>query len=220
MEAALRARTFPWLALFSGASADKPNLYSPELRAQSRIDEYIARRYAEALAEVPRLAGEDEAAARMREVFYLALTRWLPVLLDRKDRMSMAVGFEVRVPFCDYRLVEYAWNIPWEMKNVGGIEKGVLRRALAGVLPEDAVLRRKSQYPSVQHPDYVRGVRERTLAMIDDRAAPVRPFLDLGGVRALAESFGEDAAEAFRVRPLEHLLQVDAWLRTYRVRIR
>ena len=66
----------------------------------------------------------------MREMSYLNITRFMPTLLDRKDRMSMAVGLEVRVPFCDHRLVEYVWNIPWEIKTSGDREKGILRKAL------------------------------------------------------------------------------------------
>lgn len=100
----------------------------------------------EALAEVPRLEGESPRDARIREIFYLNMTCFLPLLLDRKDRMSMATGLEVRVPFCDHRLVQYVWNIPWEMKIVDHIEKGILRRAFCGLLPEEVRMRRKSAY--------------------------------------------------------------------------
>ena len=81
--------------------------------------------------EVPRLPGEDPRDRRIREALYLGLTHWLPLLLDRKDRLSMATGLEVRVPFCDHRLVDYVWNVPWAMKETGGIEKGQLRDLLA-----------------------------------------------------------------------------------------
>jgi asparagine synthase (glutamine-hydrolysing) len=129
---------------------------APEVLETVRPREYIARRYQEAVAEVPRLEGEDALAAKRREGFYLNLTRFPPIMLDRKDRMSMAVGFEVRVPFCDYRMVEYVWNVPWEMKVVDNIEKGILRRALADVLPEDARNRRKSGYPTSSIPPICR----------------------------------------------------------------
>ena len=84
-------------------------------------DERAAQRYADAQAEVPRLPGEERAEERLREVLYHGLTRWLPMLLDRKDRLSMAVGLEVRVPFCDHRLVEYVFNVPWALKLAGAI---------------------------------------------------------------------------------------------------
>ncbi|MEN6414198.1 MAG: asparagine synthase (glutamine-hydrolyzing) [Veillonellales bacterium] len=109
----LKSGTFPW--------APHPEMrrewLSPEVNASIRSGEYVNERYQAALAEVPRLPGEDAHAARMREIFYLSLTRWMPTLLDRKDRMSMAFGLEVRVPYCDHRLVEYVWNVPWEMKD-------------------------------------------------------------------------------------------------------
>jgi asparagine synthetase B (glutamine-hydrolysing) len=94
----------------------------PEVDAAVRLDERAAQRYADAQAEVPRLPGEDAGERRIREALYHGLTRWLPMLLDRKDRLSMAVGLEVRVPFCDHRPVEYVWNVPWRLKQTGGIE--------------------------------------------------------------------------------------------------
>src|SRR5437016_9510295 len=133
---------------------------SPEVEQRVKPMERLTQLYQEGLAEVPRLEGEDPKEARMREVFYLNLTHFLPMLLDRKDRMSMATGFEVRVPFCDYRLVEYVWNIPWEMKTVDDIEKGILRKAMTGALPEDVRMRRKSAYPSAQNPAYERETRQ------------------------------------------------------------
>ena len=102
-------------------------------------------------------------------MFYLFLTRFLPFLLDRKDRMSMAVGFEVRVPFCDYRLVEYLWNVPFNIKSIDNIEKGILRRALQPALPDDVRNRRKSAYPTSQDPHYLQTIRNLTLDMCSNK---------------------------------------------------
>lgn len=99
----LAADTFPW----SLRTSQRAALLSPDLRTYVPAEEYVARRYHEALEEVPRLEGEDPREARMREMLYLNITRFLPTLLDRKDRMTMAFGLEVRVPYCDHRLVEY-----------------------------------------------------------------------------------------------------------------
>ena len=109
----IHAKTFPW-ALKPKARME---WLFPDLQGKINPYEYVQERYQQALAEVPTLPGEDTLSARMREIFYLSLTRWMPTLLDRKDRMSMAFGLEVRVPFCDHRLVEYVWNVPWSMKN-------------------------------------------------------------------------------------------------------
>jgi asparagine synthase (glutamine-hydrolysing) len=192
---------------------------SDELRGKLRFDEYVAREYQEALAEVPRLEGEDAKGARMREIFYLNLTRFLPMLLDRKDRMSMAVGFEVRVPFCDYRLVEYVWNIPWEMKNVDHIEKGILRRAFSDVLPDDARNRKKSAYPSSQHPSYLQAVREWTLSIINNPNEPIHALANVGVVRAIAEGKVPFPSGEAVAMICERVIHINAWLKEYHVKL-
>ena len=203
------------------------NLLSPEVVRYIRPREYVLARYQEALAEVPRLPGENLWAARLREISYLSITRFMPVLLDRKDRMSMASGLEVRVPFCDHRLVEYVWNIPWEMKFYNQTEKAVLRHALRGLLPQEVLWRRKSPYPKTHDPaSYTAIVRERLRDILGDPCSPLRPLLNLSAVRALAA--GEAIAGnvpwfgQLMTGPqlMAYLIQVDAWLRTYRVLIR
>ena len=181
--------------------------------------EHRAWQYQTALAEVPRLEGEDAREARMREIFYLNLTYFLPMLLDRKDLMSMVTGFEVRVPFCDYRLVQYVWNIPWAMKITGNIEKGILRQALAGILPDDARNRRKSAYPSSQNPTYLNAVRDWALHIIHDSNAPIRALLNTQALQAIADDKmsglqGEGAAFLF-----ERVIQTNEWLKDYHVTI-
>lgn len=133
----------------------------------------------------------------------------------------MAVGFEVRVPFCDYRLVEYAWNIPWEMKTTGDIEKGILRRAFADLLPEDALNREKSPYPSTQHPEYQQGLTEWVMQILNDANAPIHPFLNAQFVRAMASgNLGSSLPGQFAIFPLEQIIQTNAWLQEYNIRIR
>ncbi|QGP91118.1 Asparagine synthetase [glutamine-hydrolyzing] 3 [Neomoorella glycerini] len=220
-EKAMALATFPW----TRAGHERIRLLSPDLKALVRPEEYVARRYREALEEVPRLPGEDPRSARLREFSYLTLTRFMPVLLDRKDRMSMAVGLEVRVPYCDHRLVDYVWNIPWEMKFWGQMEKGILRRALRGVLPEEVLQRRKSPYPKTYNPAYLEAVRTWLLEILNDPGSPLLPFIDVPAIRALAEKeepfdlpwFGQlmSAPQLFA-----YLAQADTWLREYRIAVR
>lgn len=220
-EDALRADTFPW----SLAAGLRSGLLSPELRERIRPGEYLADRYAEAIAEVPRLPGEDETAQRMRRMSYLNATRFMPTLLDRKDRMSMSVGLEVRVPYCDHRLVEYVWNVPWEIKTAGGREKGILRQALEGVLPHDVLYRKKSPYPKTHNPNYLSAVRSLLLERLGDPSCPLLPLIDAGRIRELAVSadagshipwFGQlmSGPQLFA-----YLLQMDFWLKRYKVKI-
>lgn len=213
--------TFPWIASFGKTEVAEGILswLSPDILEKVRPREYIAKKYEEAVAEVPRLEGEDVLAAKRREGFYLNLTRFLPILLDRKDRMSMAVGFEVRVPFCDYRLVDYVWNVPWDMKAIDNIEKGLLRRAFGDVLPDDARNRRKSGYPTSQHPSYVRGVRDICLEILNDPNAPVRPFINVPFIKNLLENETPGRTHVFNLNPLERIIQINAWLKDYHVRI-
>src|SRR6201999_875552 len=122
---------------------------------------YMRDRYAEAVNEVARLDEEDDFTHRMRVMSSLHLTRFMRILLDRKDRMSTAVGLEVRVPFCDHRLVEYVYNSPWSLKTYDGREKSLLRSAARDVLPESVVKRVKSPYPSTSDPKYGAALQEQ-----------------------------------------------------------
>ncbi|MFF3087555.1 asparagine synthase-related protein [Streptomyces nojiriensis] len=119
----------------------------------------------------------------MREIGYLNLTRFLNTLFDRKDRMSMAVGLEVRVPFCDHRLVEYVFNAPWAMKTFDGREQSLLRAATRDVLVESIVKRVKAPYPSTQDSGYEKKLRGRLAEVLSGGDAPILPLLDKDRVR-------------------------------------
>lgn len=220
-EYARKAATFPW----SLKVAERLHLLSPELKKLIQPEDYLRHRYEEALREVPRLEGETGEEARSRELSYLTLTRWMPVLIDRQDRMGTAAGIEIRTPFADHQLVEYVWNIPWEFKKADGYAKGILRRLMKGYLPEDVLYRRKSPFPKTYHPDYLHAVRQRLLAILDDSGSPLLPLIQPAVVRELAARaeqlhlpwFGQlmNIPQLFA-----YLIQVDFWLRHYRVQIR
>ena len=217
----LRADTFPW----SRKLQTKMEVFSPELLNLIKPAEYMTRRYRECLTEVPRLPGENPAEDRWREMFYLNFNWFMQTLLDRKDRMSMATGLEVRVPFCDHRIVEYVWNVPWSMKNHGGMEKGLLRQALAGVLPDTVLTRKKSPYPKTHNPAYLAAVRNRLLEIINDPASPLLPLINTSAVRAMARAEGDAFDRPWFGQLMTgpqlfaYLIQVDAWLREYKVNI-
>lgn len=218
---ALQSNTFPWsLQLHRRVS-----LLSEACVQALQPEQYVADRYQQAIAEVPHLPGENEEQRRRREMSYLNITRFMPTLLDRKDRMSMAVGLEVRVPFCDHRLIQYVWNIPWEMKSCDQREKGILRKALTDVLPSDVLNRKKSPYPKTHNPNYLESVRTRMLELLDDPSSPILPLINVQQIRDLATNakvhmdmpwFGQlmNIPQLFA-----YLYQVDYWLRKYRVRI-
>ncbi len=213
--------TFPW----SQRLDERVKLFSPELLSLIRPYDYVALRYQEALSEVPHFDGDTQENSRMRALFYLNLTRWMPTLLDRKDRMSMAAGLELRVPFCDHRIVEYVWNVPWEFKNYNNREKGLLRLALKGLLPEDVLWRKKSPYPKTHNPNYIEALRNLTLSILDDTSSPLRPFINSDYLKTLTLSMDRDTNIPWfgqlmnAPQLLAYLLQVDYWMRTYKVEI-
>lgn len=218
----IEANTFPWAPNFQL----RTGWLAPEITNIISPFNYVEERYRQALAEVPRLPGEDAELARMREIFYLSLTRWMPTLLDRKDRMSMAFGLEVRVPFCDHRLVEYVWNVPWHMKNYRQREKGLLRQALTGILPEDVLWRKKSPYPKTHNPAYLATVRQWVIEILHDGSSPLLPLINRDKILELAKSefaisnipwFGQlmSGPQLFA-----YLIQIDIWLREYKIQVK
>jgi asparagine synthase (glutamine-hydrolysing) len=137
--------------------------------------------------------------------------------------MSMATGLEVRVPFCDHRIAEYAWNIPWDIKNIGGMEKGILRLAVKHLLPESIYNRKKSPYPKTHHPEYTRLVSAALHQVLADKNAPIhslidKPFVDemLDSLLIVTPWFGQlmTGPQLFAF-----LLQLNMWLEEYKVRI-
>ncbi|WP_030909947.1 asparagine synthase (glutamine-hydrolyzing) [Streptosporangium amethystogenes] len=217
---AVAADTFPWLVSpgverFGGLGA----LLDEGLMRKLDIPAYRADSYRHALDEVPRLQGEEGLERRMREISYLNLTRFVQILLDRKDRMSMAVGLEVRVPFCDHRLVEYVFNAPWAMKTFDGREKSLLRAATADILPPSVVHRRKSPYPSTQDPSYTEAVRAEAARLLGRGDIAAAPLIDREKVRAVIDQPEMDGGPAGGRVALEGLLQFNAWLERYHIRI-
>ena len=211
--------SFPWMH-----GRPQPEcLLLDEVRQEIQPERYEAERYREALDEVSVLGGEDPARRREREVFHLGLTRWLGALLDRKDRMSMAVGLEVRVPFADHRLAEYLFNVPDAMKAVGGAEKALLRRASADLLPPEVVNRPKSAYPASRDPQYLRRMVDLARDLLAEPDAPVFGLMDRAKIRAaLAGEVSLMPGPITALTPaisLSYLLQLNRWLETYQVRI-
>jgi asparagine synthase (glutamine-hydrolysing) len=218
----LEADTFPWSLRLN----ERVKMMSEALKDQIDPYSYVQNRYQEAISEVPKLNGENPKDARIREISYLSITRFLPTLLDRKDRMSMGSGLEVRVPFCDHRIVEYVFNIPWSIKTAGDQVKGILRRAMKGYLQDDALERKKSPYPSTPHPDYLYAVRQHAMDVIDNPTSPILPLIDTEAIRNLAKQsyqtsehrpwFGQIMGTA---QMFHYLFEVNAWLETYKVEL-
>lgn len=221
-EEALTANTFPWAL----SAAMRANLLSPDVASWIKPLDYVGDRYRDAVAEVPQQDGDTPQQQQMRRMSYLNITRFMPTLLDRKDRMSMAVGLEVRVPFCDHRLVDYVYNIPWELKTAGDREKGILRRALKGILPDEVLSRKKSPYPKTHHPSYLHTVRTRLAAILDNPASPLLPLIHVPHVRKLMESADASSNAPWFGQLMSgpqlfaYFIQINHWLEQYRISIK
>ena len=202
-----RANTFPWLGATDNVSRN--GALNPELVDKLDLASYVADNYRSALDEVPRLDGESDHERRMREISYLHLTRFVRFLLDRKDRMSMAVGLEVRVPFCDHRLVEYVFNAPWALKTFDGREKSLLRHATADVLPKSVVERRKSPYPSTQDPKYAAVLQSQ----VSDLVSSGSEALSLVDEKWLRDALAQDPANIDQAARygFERILDLAIW---------
>lgn len=217
----INSGTFPW-----SVNIDlREKVLSNDLRRRLNLRQYVQDRYQEALSEVPKIPGAGAEEARIREISYLTLTRWMPTLLDRKDRMSMAVGLEVRVPFCDHRLVEYAWSIPWDIKRLKGREKGLLREALVGILPDNILWRKKSPYPKTHNPQYLQAAKNLVKNILADKNSPIFPLINVFLVNNMLKNgqkdfelpwFGQLMGEA---QFYAYLYQINYWLKTYRIQI-
>ncbi|TDV57264.1 asparagine synthase (glutamine-hydrolyzing) [Actinophytocola oryzae] len=208
---AREADTFPWLVRFARHRGERGGLLAPGLLENLRLDDYVHDAYRTSVSRVEPLPGESAFESRMREICYLHLTHFVRILLDRKDRASMAVGLEVRVPFCDHRLVEYVYNTPWALKSFDGREKSLLRAATADVLPRSVVERVKSPYPSTQDPAYARKLQEHVRGIAADH--PVFEIVDRTLVSQLAAAGQVVGPMRYA---LERTLDLALWLDMYR----
>ncbi|MCZ4119866.1 asparagine synthase (glutamine-hydrolyzing) [Streptomyces sp. H39-S7] len=205
------AESFPWEATLE--RADLTRLLDPSLAAALDLPGHRTALHRAACSELEHLPGTAPAEAALRRDSYLSLTRFLPCLLDRADRLSMGVGLEVRVPFLDHHLVEYVFNAPWAMKTFDGREKSLLRAAVADLLPAPVLARRKSPYPMVRDRAYRAALTAQVACLLAD-GSPAADLLDTAAVRRLLLEPAE--ATRFPRQGLELVLDLDQWLRTHR----
>lgn len=186
-EDSLNSGTFPW----SIAIEERQKLLNSDISSKVNLKDYIDYRYNESLKEVEILESDSKETAEKRKISYLTLNWFMQTLLDRSDRMAMYNGFELRVPFCDYRLAEYVWNIPWEMKALKGREKGLLRYVCKDFLPDEIVDRKKSPYPKTHNPTYLSKVKIMLSNIMEKSDAPINSLLNRDYILSILDSNGE-----------------------------
>ncbi|CRK83506.1 asparagine synthase (glutamine-hydrolyzing) [Neobacillus massiliamazoniensis] len=212
---------FPWMRSIS----ERQNLLKPHWQDKLKLNDYVFEKYKQTINETPVLDGETPEESRRRELFYLNIIWFMTTLLDRKDRMSMGASLEVRVPFADHRLVEYVWNIPWEMKMYRGREKGILRKAFEGVLPEEVLYRKKSPYPKTHNPEYTATVKKMMEDILKDKSSVLHEFFSKTDLITLVESGGSSFKEPWfgqlmtGPQLLAYLIQLHIWFKDYKINI-
>ncbi|MFI6850142.1 asparagine synthase (glutamine-hydrolyzing) [Kitasatospora sp. NBC_00085] len=218
----IAADTFPWVVNEglhpSNRGGQGRDLFGTGFLDKLDMAGHYADTYREAAAQAPHQDGESPEEHRMRTIGYLTLTRWLPMLLDRGDRLSMANGLELRVPYADHRLVEYLYNTPWSLKTHDGREKSLLRDVARDLLPVSVLERKKSPWPVTQDPAYTRMLHAELAALVADDSAPILPYLNLDAVRRTLAAPGEAHDWPSRMH-LEMALQFNTWLTHYDIEL-
>ena len=219
-EEMLNAKTFPW----SRAVGMRKSILNEKIK-KFNIEECAEYEYLKTLKEVPHFENEDKKNYRMKEMFYLNLKWFMVNLLNRKDRCSMYNSLEVRVPFADIRIVEYAFNLPVEIKLLHGREKGILRKALEGILPEDIVYRKKSPYPKTHNPIYTEMVCKEMNKILSDNQSPILELIDKKVVKEIVDTEGKSYTTPWfgqlmtGPQLIAYLIQLNIWLKEYDVNI-
>ena len=216
----ISSQTFPWSRFIK----DRESILNKDLKSLD-IESFSQDQYNSYLNKVPHIPNESPEEYRMRELFYLNLKWFMVTLLNRKDRMSMANSLEVRVPFADYRLVEYAFNIPTDIKLLDGREKGLLRKSLEGILPKDIIYRKKSPYPKTHNPVYTEIVCSMMDDILNNNNSPILNLIDKSKVREIVETKGASYTTPWYgqlmtgPQLIAYLIQMNTWLEDYNVRL-
>ena len=208
---------FPWAQNIT----QRVSLLAPEFTGKLDAS-FVNDLYIDTLNRTDVLPGTAPLEKRMKEMVVLNYRWFMQTLLDRKDRMSMHHGLEVRVPFCDYRIAEYLYGVPWEFKDYQGREKGLLRKAMEGILPEEVLYRKKSPYPKTYDPRYMELVSGMLNDVLQDKNAPLFQIVNRDALRQLIsmDSQWPWYGQLMRTpQTIAYMLQINQWLEMYSVSV-
>ncbi len=212
------AEGFPW----AQNTIQRETFLHPSFRGKLNAKEFVGDRYAQTLAECDILPANSPTERRMKQMVNLNLRWFMQTLLDRKDRMSMYHGLEVRVPFCDHRIAEYLYGVPWEFKDHKGYEKGLLRHAMQGLLPQCVLSRKKSPYPKTHHPQYLQTASDMLRQVLAEKKAPIHQIVDRQALEGLLQQpFAVPWYGQLMTGPqtIVYMLQVNFWMKHYSVEL-
>lgn len=216
----LNSETFPW----SKNIEIRENILNKDIKNKLNLKDYSLENYKKSIKNTPYLFGENKEETKRREISYLNIKWFMQTLLDRMDRTSMYSGLEARVPFADHRILEYAWNIPWNMKYQNNIEKAILRDAMKEYLPNELLNRKKSPYPKTYNPNYTNLLCTKLNEILENKNSPILPLLDKETINNFIKSpisydkpwFGQLMAGP---QMMAYLIQINYWLKKYKLEI-
>ena len=212
----LASQGFPW----AQNTKFRSELMHPAIALDA--EDFVRSRYEETVCQADILPEALPRERQMKQMVYLNYRWFMQTLLDRKDRMSMYNSLEVRVPFCDHRIAEYLYGVPWEYKDYGGMEKGLLRQAMDGVLPSEVLWRKKSPYPKTYDPHYLTLVKMQLQTVLDRNDAPVFQILNKEAVKNMlsAELPWPWYGQLMKLpQTIAYILQMNFWLEHYAIEI-
>ena len=216
----LTANTFPW----TPDLAPRKMLLRSDFLEELQMDSYVKKTYEASVSETPLYGDETEEEKLRRRISWLNLRWFMQTLLNRMDRTSMYSGLEARVPFADHRMIEYLWNVPWEMKSKDGIVKGLLREAARGFVPDEILFRPKSPYPKTYDPAYESLLPDRLRSILGCTSEPINQFIDQKKVLQFLSSpkdYGKPWYGQLMAGPqmIAYLLQINEWFKKYHIEV-
>lgn len=208
---------FPW----AQSTKYRYSFLKDEYKCHIKADEYVYSRYENTIMHTDKPFTINQTDSRMLEMMKLNVDWFMQTLLDRKDRMSMYSSLEVRVPFCDYRIVEYLYSLPWSYKDYNNFEKGLLRKSAEGLLPDEVLWRKKSPYPKTHHPQYLEQVKRILNDIINDKNEPIHQFVKKDKLIEL--TFSDKSQPWYgqlmtTPQTIAYFIQFNYWLKKYNVR--
>lgn len=216
----LHADGFPW----SHNTEMRTLFLKEDIIEMLDIKNYAYDRYQSALSKAPICENDSAEARRRCQIAYLNIKWFMQTLLDRMDRTGMHSGLKARVPFADHRIIEYVFHVPWEMKYQNNTEKSLLRDACKDLLPPELLHRKKSPYPKTYHPGYEQLLTRRFLKILQDKTAPITPFLDTDKVVHFLSSpteYGQPWYGQLMAGPqlIAYFIQINYWMKHYAIEL-
>ena len=211
---------FPW----ANSIEYRKNILKPSLK-DLPIEEYVKQTCRDSINKIDKLPKESHDDRIIRELTYLNIKYQMLTLINRKDRMTMSNSLEGRVPYADKRLVQYAFNFPKDIKLLHGREKGLLREAVRGIVPDEIIDRKKSPYPKTHNPEYTREVSNMLKKILEDRSSPIHQIIDYDFVSNIVDTGGESFKEPWYgqlmtgPQVIAYLIQLNNWMKFYNVKL-